>query len=97
METAVYNTLLDPRQTSWCEQRFCKIHLKFLVYTYNAVPASHTHLLPRKLVGGSVILPDSFLWTLWTNTEDVYYPKEHTISLGANTLVAPTLCPMSSK
>lgn len=84
METAVYETLLDPRQTSWCEHRFCKINL-FLVYTYSAVPASCTHPLPKKLGSGFVILFDSFLWTSWTNIEDVYNPEEHT-TLGAPTL-----------
>lgn len=34
---------------------------------------------------------DSFLWTCWPNTVDVYYPEEHTISLRVNTFVATYL------
>lgn len=57
------------------------IHL-LLVYIDNVVPAYHTLPLPRKLGDGFVMPTDSFLWTIWTNTENVYYLEKHTISFG---------------
>lgn len=54
-EMAVYKTLPEPRQTSWYEHAFYRIHL-LLVYPDNAAPGYYTYPLPKKL-GDRLLYP----------------------------------------
>lgn len=46
----------------------------------NAILTHHIHPMSKKLGDEFVIPTNSFLWTTWPNTMDIYYLEEHTIS-----------------